>query len=166
MTMIKGYKKDIRTHGDQNLSNYDKYGNPIESIKPKRNYRMSYTELEEKGDRLVYMIVSEQERKGFFCIPNYGHSKGVDILVISIKNGRIKAVYECKNYAKYSRYGKAEYVKSEKFFEEVDRLNQFDVLKEKVEKWYVVSYAEILTPEQKEILRLNNIRLRIIGYES
>ena len=53
---------------------------------------------------------------------------------------------------------------SETFKRDVDKLNEFDVLPN-VEKWFVVSYECILNYEQKEVLKLNNIKVREIGYE-
>jgi hypothetical protein len=125
---------------------------------------MSFSEREQKHDSLVRLILCEYIKQGYFAIANYGHSEGADITVVSATDGRITAVCECKNYAKFTRYGKAEFVANETFNQDVDKLNQFDTLPN-VEKWFIVSYSQILTYEQKEKLRLNNIRLREMGYE-
>jgi hypothetical protein len=127
--------------------------------------RMSFSELEAKGDRLVFKIVSEYLKLGYFVIANYGHSEGIDVLVICSKDGTVKAVCECKNYAKCTKEGRPEYVSPERFHEELDKLNQFDALPH-VEKRYIVSYEQILTYEQREVLKQNNIKLRVIGYEA
>lgn len=124
----------------------------------------TFSEREAKGNRLIYKIVTEYLLEGYFVQANYGHSEGVDVTVIYRKDGKVHAVCECKNYQKFTKYGKAEYVHSETFHKEVDKLNEFDKLPD-VEKWYIVSYAEILSYEQKETLNQHNIRLRIIGYE-
>ena len=126
--------------------------------------RMSFSEREEKHDRLVHLIVCEYFRLGYFAIANYGHSEGADIIVISEADGRITAVCECKNYAKFTRYGKAEFIANESFDDGVDKLNQFDVLPN-VEKWFIVSYSQIISYEQRKKLQLNNIKLREIGHE-
>jgi hypothetical protein len=126
--------------------------------------RMSNTQLQRKGDMLVEMIVYEYLKLGYFAIANYGHSEGVDVSVFSKNDGKIVAVCECKNYAKVTAGGKAEYVASETFKRDVDKLNAFDVLPN-VEKWFIVSYGCILSYEQKEVLKLCNIKVREIGYE-
>jgi len=131
---------------------------------PEFKPRMSFTERERKGDRLIFKIVQEFLLKGFFVLTNYGHSEGVDLLVICRQDGKIVAVCECKNYAKFDRNGKAEFVATDKFHEEIDKLNSFDILPN-IEKWYIVSYEQILTFEQRRVLEDNHIKLRAIGYE-
>jgi hypothetical protein len=126
--------------------------------------KMSFTEREAKGDRLIFKIVSEYLQKGYFVDAHYGHASGVDLQVVCSQDGHVFAVCECKNYAKFDRNGKAEFVASEKFNEEVDGLNRWGVLPN-VEKWYIVSYESILNYEQKMVLKQNNIKLREIGYE-
>ena len=72
--------------------------------------RMSNSQLQLKGDRLVKMIVCEYLKLGFFIIANYGHSEGTDVLAVCMNDGKIHAVCECKNYAKITSGGKAEFV--------------------------------------------------------
>jgi hypothetical protein len=127
------------------------------------NFARSNTKLQQIGDRLVKMIVTEYSSIGCSVFPNYGHSEGADILNIN-PDGKVFAVCECKNYAKITKEGKAEYVASEKFRKDIDNLNKYDCLPN-IEKWYIVSYDCILTFEQKEVLKLNNIKLREIGYQ-
>lgn len=121
-------------------------------------YRLSSTKLEEKGDRLVFMISLEWTRKGYLPLINFGHSAGADIVVIAMKDGTIKAVVECKNYAVTS------YVADDRFQQDLANLDYFDVLPN-VEKWFVISYASCLSASQREILGKHHVQLREMGYE-
>lgn len=120
---------------------------------------MSHRELWDKGDRLIFQIAIEYSSNGYFVIPNYGHSLGVDLMVIANPSGTIKAVIECKNYARKN------YVCEATFKKDIDSLNIFSRLPN-IEKIMVVSYSEILSDEQKEKLRQSNIKLRVMGYEA
>jgi hypothetical protein len=122
-------------------------------------FSMSHTELEAKGDRLINKIVLEYTRKGFYCIPNHGHSEGVDIIVIATKEGKVVAVVECKNYAETS------HIADDKLKRDIDNSDSYDELPN-VEKWLVISYKRCLTLLQIKLLEEHRIRIREIGYEA
>ena len=119
---------------------------------------MSHSELEAKGDRLITKVVLEYTHKGFFVIPNYGHSDGIDITVIATKEGKIVAVLECKNYAETS------HITDDKLQRDIDGLDFYDILPN-VEKWLVISYKRCLASLQIKWLEEHHIKIREIGYE-
>jgi hypothetical protein len=119
---------------------------------------MSHAELEAKGDRLIWKIVLEWTKKGYFCTKNYGHSEGVDIIVIAAKEAKVHAVVECKNYAETS------HINDNKLQQDIDNLDYFDELPD-VEKWLVISYKACLTSQQIKWLEEHRIKVREIGYE-
>jgi hypothetical protein len=127
-------------------------------VEEPKQFRMSHRELEEKGDRLIHFIVREWTEKGFYCLVNFGHMEGNDIVVITGKDCRIHAVVECKNY------GHKSYICAETFRQDLDNLIYFDKWPE-VEKWLVISYKDCLTIDLAAELERNKIRVREIGYE-
>jgi hypothetical protein len=128
-----------------------------------KTFTLTSKDLWKIGDDLVSKIEKEYALKGFFVSVSFGHNDGTDIEVHSIETGRLVKVIECKNYHQLDKRGKREYIAKETFLKDVERLNSYDVLPN-VEKEFIVSYLSILSPEQKEVLRLHCIKIREIGY--
>ena len=117
-----------------------------------------------KGDLLIVKVLEKYANKGYFCMANYGHNEGIDVLVFDTKTGRLSKVIECKNYAIATKKGKREYVDDVTFDKDVDRLNDCDILPD-VEKEFVVSYESILSRTQKDYLKAHNIKVTELGYQ-
>jgi len=126
---------------------------------------LSHRERIEKGNRLIDLIATKFQLKGYFVLPSFGKSKGVDVLVIYKKTGKVYAVAECKNLARTNRYGRPQYILPKDFKRDLDHLNLFDILPD-IKKFYYISYEDVLSFEQKEVLKANRIKLEEIGYEA
>jgi hypothetical protein len=128
------------------------------------NYAIQEESNHKKGDALIRYIETEYLMKGYFVIARYGRSKGIDIIVVLKRSGKIFAIAECKNYQQYSRNGHLSTVHDNTFWKDIDNLDKFDVF-EGIEKWFITSYETTITRSQKEILESHKIKHRWLGFE-
>jgi len=117
----------------------------------------------EKGNRMI-IHVAQQYFYNYFYILRLGRNSGTDIIVVTKEDGKIYAVAECKNFSQFTRENKPQYISSKDFKRDMDNLNLFDKLPN-VKKYYFISYESIINTEQRELLKFNNIELKVIGYE-
>lgn len=119
--------------------------------------RPRLTMLEKIGQRRIERLEREYEVLGYFVLSHPYNQTGIDMIVIAAPSGKIVEVLEVTNYAH-----QWEFINSPKFNRYVNTLNEFDCFNE-VQKTLVVSYWENLNKKQIQILRENNINVRVIG---
>lgn len=121
--------------------------------------RPRLTKLEKIGQRRIEKLEKEYQTLGYFVLSHPYNQTGIDMIIIATPSGKIIEVLEITNYAH-----KWEYINSPKFNRYIATLNEFDCFNE-VQKTLVVSYWENLNHKQIQILRDNNIHIRVVGYQ-
>jgi hypothetical protein len=109
------------------------------------------------GDARVQKIASLYRQLGYLVWINPSNHQGVDLIIISTRDGRIKKVIEITNYSK-----KEYYVGNERFKRYMDSLTFYKDI-EGIEMQLFISYRENLSMNQYQILKKYGIIVNVVG---
>jgi hypothetical protein len=109
------------------------------------------------GEARVNKLANQYRELGYFVIENSANHEGVDLIIISTPEGRIKKVIEVTNYKKPQYF-----VDAKRFDRYVITLTAFECI-EGIELELVVSYLENLSVTQLKELKRNNINIHVEG---
>lgn len=116
------------------------------------------SELEEIGYRRIDKLEKKYRDMGYFVLTHPLNNTGIDMVIIVFRTATIVEVLEVTNYAR-----KEEYINNMKFTRYVNTLNEFNF--GNIQKTIVVSFWENLNEKQIRILKKNNIKVEVVGYQ-
>lgn len=119
-----------------------------------RPYNIKRLEL---GNVRVRKLAMKYMDLGYKVIMASRNEPGVDLIVISTPEGKIRKVIECTNYNRPD-----EKISQDTFERYIDNLTFFEEI-EGIEMELVVSYIDNLTPTQIKELKRCNIRITVMG---
>lgn len=119
-----------------------------------RPYNIKRLEL---GNVRVRKLAMKYMDLGYKVIMASRNEPGVDLMVISTPEGKIRKVIECTNYNRPD-----EKISQDTFERYIDNLTFFEEI-EGIEMELVVSYIDNLTPTQIKELKRCNIRITVMG---
>ncbi len=111
----------------------------------------------EIGKARVQKLGNQYRELGYFVIENGDNHAGVDLIIISTPEGRIKKVIEVTNYRKPTFF-----MSSERFDRYISSLTYFECI-EGIELELVVSFIDNLTTNKVSELKRNHITIRVEG---
>jgi hypothetical protein len=111
----------------------------------------------EIGKARVLKLANQYRDLGYFVIENGDNHAGVDLIIISTPEGRIKKVIEVTNYREPKFF-----MSSERFERYINSLTYFECI-DGIELELVVSYIDNLTTNQVLELKRNHINIRVEG---
>lgn len=109
------------------------------------------------GKFRVHKLANQYRDLGYFVIENGENHAGVDLIIISSPDGKIKKVIEVTNYREPNFF-----ISSERFERYINSLTYFEEI-EGIELELVVSFLENLTVSQLKELKRNNINVHVEG---
>ena len=111
-----------------------------------------------QGKVKVNKIAEQYRKSGYMVLVNPTTGAGVDLIIVSLPNGKIVKAIEVTNYSK-ARY----HINPKKFRRYVKELSFFKAIKD-IQLELVVSYKENLDAGQHEELKKNAIKVVISPY--
>jgi hypothetical protein len=111
------------------------------------------------GEIRVIRLCLEYEESGFLVVGNTKNHEGVDILVISLPDGRIRKAIECTNFARPD-----EHIPNPRLQRYINYLCYFQGIKD-IELEIVVSFKENINARQLEELKEHKIQVKVVGHQ-
>ncbi len=111
------------------------------------------------GEIRVIHQALEYEKQGYLTVGNTKNHEGVDLLIVSIPDGRISKAIECTNFARPD-----EHIPNPRMLRYINYLCYFQSIKD-IELEIVVSFKENINARQLEELKSHHIQVKVIGYQ-
>lgn len=111
------------------------------------------------GEIRVIRLSLEYQESGFLVVGNTANHEGVDLLVISLPDGRIRKAIECTNYGRPD-----EHIPNPRLLRYINYLCYFQSIKD-IELEIVVSFKENINARQLEQLKEHKIQVKVVGHQ-